>query len=94
MAEEQAINRVHRMGQVHEVIATRYIVQGSIEEVCRISFLNGLMRMTLSQYVQITQKTKSAIIHQTIEVEWSNETDFIKERLMKVRLPKVSAGLF
>lgn len=38
MAEEQAIDRVHRMGQVHEVIATRYIVQESIEEVCRVYF--------------------------------------------------------
>lgn len=32
MAEEQAIDRVHRMGQRREVVATRYIVKDSIEE--------------------------------------------------------------
>lgn len=33
MAEEQALDRVHRMGQKQEVVATRYIVKDSIEEV-------------------------------------------------------------
>ena len=33
MAEEQALDRVHRLGQTREVIATRYIVKSSIEEV-------------------------------------------------------------
>ena len=33
MAEEQALDRVHRMGQRREVVATRYIVKDSIEEV-------------------------------------------------------------
>ena len=34
MAEEQAIDRVHRMGQETQVHAIRYIVEDSIEEVC------------------------------------------------------------
>ena len=33
MAEEQALDRVHRLGQTREVIAIRYIVRDSIEEV-------------------------------------------------------------
>ena len=33
MAEEQALDRVHRIGQTQPVIATRYIVSGSVEEV-------------------------------------------------------------
>ncbi|MCJ1289399.1 hypothetical protein MMC34_000931 [Xylographa carneopallida] len=33
MAEEQALDRVHRMGQDQEVHAIRYIVKDSIEEV-------------------------------------------------------------
>lgn len=33
MAEEQALDRVHRMGQEVEVHAIRYIVKDSIEEV-------------------------------------------------------------
>ena len=33
MAEEQALDRVHRIGQKQSVIATRYIVSESVEEV-------------------------------------------------------------
>lgn len=36
MAEEQAIARVHRMGQQRHVTATKYITPDSIEEVCHI----------------------------------------------------------
>jgi SNF2 family DNA or RNA helicase len=32
-AENQAIDRVHRLGQTQDVIAKRYIVENSIEEV-------------------------------------------------------------
>ena len=39
MAEEQALDRVHRMGQGREVVATRYIVKDSIEEVRARFFL-------------------------------------------------------
>lgn len=34
MAEEQALDRVHRIGQTQPVIATRYVVSESVEEVC------------------------------------------------------------
>jgi hypothetical protein len=36
MLEQQALDRVHRLGQVNDVISTRYIVPGadSVEEVC------------------------------------------------------------
>ena len=34
MAEEQALDRVHRIGQTQPVIAIRYIVNESVEEVC------------------------------------------------------------
>ena len=30
--EEQAYSRVHRIGQLHEVVVTRLIVKGSVEE--------------------------------------------------------------
>jgi hypothetical protein len=33
MAEAQAVDRVHRIGQTREVKVTRYCVQSSIEEV-------------------------------------------------------------
>lgn len=33
MAEEQALDRVHRIGQTRPVTAIRYIVKGNVEEV-------------------------------------------------------------
>ena len=35
MAEAQAVDRVHRIGQAQEVLVTRYIAKNSIEEVCK-----------------------------------------------------------
>ena len=32
MSESQALDRVYRMGQLKEVVTTRYIMQGSYEE--------------------------------------------------------------
>jgi hypothetical protein len=61
MAEAQAVDRVHRIGQTREVVVTRYIVCNTIETVClgrRLSaqilvlmlqvaiFLNGLRKLT------------------------------------------------
>lgn len=40
MAEEQALDRVHRIGQTQPVIAVRYIVSESVEEV-RISYVGS-----------------------------------------------------
>lgn len=45
MAEEQALDRVHRIGQKKPVIATRYIVNDSVEEV-RIAY-TSLILLTL-----------------------------------------------
>ena len=42
MAEEQALDRVHRMGQRQEVVATRYIVKDSIEEVRKASLIPSI----------------------------------------------------
>jgi hypothetical protein len=33
MAEEQALDRIYRLGQTRDVVAIRYIVRDSIEEV-------------------------------------------------------------
>lgn len=40
MAEEQALDRVHRIGQTQPVVAVRYIVSESVEEV-RISHVGS-----------------------------------------------------
>lgn len=34
MVEDQALDRVHRIGQKKEVTTTRYIVKKTLEEVC------------------------------------------------------------
>jgi len=33
MAEAQAVDRVHRIGQTRDVVVTRYIMRNSIEQV-------------------------------------------------------------
>lgn len=48
MAEEQALDRVHRMGQRREVIATRYIVKDSIEEVRALFALSIFLSFPLT----------------------------------------------
>jgi hypothetical protein len=37
MMEEQALCRIHRLGQTKEVKTIRYRIKGSFEEVCRIN---------------------------------------------------------
>lgn len=34
MIEDQALDRVYRIGQKKEVTTTRYIVNGTLEDVC------------------------------------------------------------
>ena len=36
MLEDQALDRVYRIGQTKEVTTTRYIVANTLEEVCRM----------------------------------------------------------
>lgn len=45
--EEQALARVHRMGQTKQVTTVRYVMQGSFEEVCDLLLLN-LYKFSLS----------------------------------------------
>ena len=41
MLEDQALDRVYRIGQTKEVTTTRYIVANTLEEVCRILSNSG-----------------------------------------------------
>jgi SNF2 family DNA or RNA helicase len=41
MAEEQALSRIHRMGQKRAVKTVRYIIRDSIEEVMHVLVTNG-----------------------------------------------------
>jgi SNF2 family DNA or RNA helicase len=37
MVEQQAIGRALRLGQTKKVVVSRYIMRGTIEEVCSVS---------------------------------------------------------
>lgn len=39
MAEAQAVDRVHRIGQTRDVKITRYIIKDSVEEVSCVCYL-------------------------------------------------------
>ena len=39
MIEEQALDRIHRLGQTKEVTTVRYVIRGSFEEVRRLGIL-------------------------------------------------------
>ena len=41
MLEDQALDRVYRIGQTKEVTTTRYIVANTLEEVCRMLSNSG-----------------------------------------------------
>ena len=87
MAEEQALDRVHRIGQSQPVIATRYIVSDSVEEVCihhvSLMFL-CLLAVFSKQYVVSLQRKKMDLIQQSLGSNAAPPTNALKERL-KVR---------
>lgn len=50
MLEDQALDRVYRIGQTKEVTTTRYIVANTLEEVCWI--LLTLVDITLLTFLR------------------------------------------
>jgi len=45
MVEAQATDRVHRIGQLRDVVVTRYIVENSIEQVRAISVVSNYLQL-------------------------------------------------
>lgn len=85
MAEEQALDRVHRIGQTQPVTATRYIVSESVEEVCRLlDIFRSNILLTIAQYVVSLQRTKLDLIQQSLGPSMSRKASTLRERL-KVR---------
>ena len=82
MAEEQALDRVHRLGQTQEVVATRYIVRDSIEEVCTGRYSKSQDIITkIIKYILQTQKTKLDLIQASFGDGTPSRADIIKARL-------------
>lgn len=87
MAEEQALDRVYRIGQTRDVLSIRYIVKDSIEEVRtrRIaiyqgSFFSHIMLTHRLQYVQQIQKSKLDLITRAIGADGPNQSEVVRER--------------
>ena len=65
-AEEQALDRVYRLGQLREVIATRYLTRNSIEEVRNLVQTTARSRTDLYQkHVLRVQRQKLDMISLT-----------------------------
>jgi hypothetical protein len=60
MVEEQALNRVHRIGQDRDVVVYRYIVNNSIEEVRPWSHLVRLKHDELIYHTTAPPKSTDA----------------------------------
>jgi SNF2 family DNA or RNA helicase len=43
MDEQQAIGRALRLGQTKKVVVTRYIMKGTIEEVCNTIYTRSMV---------------------------------------------------
>lgn len=90
--QEQALDRVHRIGQTQPVVATRYIVKDSVEEV-RIPLIpHSSVRMTTllivspKQYVVSLHKKKLDLIQQSLGPNAAPKTNALKEKLKMISL--------
>ena len=70
MAEEQALSRIHRMGQAKPVVTVRYIMQDSIEEVSiSLCYRDFIFSAEIFQNVYELQRRKLKLAALTISGE-------------------------
>lgn len=83
MAEAQALNRVHRIGQEREVTVRRYIVKDTIENVnyspSPLVFL-GTSQLTPSQYIRWVQSAKLRLVSQAFDSAEISQDEIEEER--------------
>jgi SNF2 family DNA or RNA helicase len=58
MAEAQAVDRVHRIGQTREVVVTRYIVSNTIETVCLVRRLSAQILVLMLQVATLLDRDR------------------------------------
>ena len=87
MVEEQALDRVYRIGQKRNVKMIRYIVKDSIEEVSKNMAFNDISTYPKTEltrgikYVQMVQKTKTDLIEHAMITHDSNAPMIDQTRL-------------
>ena len=71
MLEEQALDRIHRIGQTKPVTTIRYIIKDSFEEVSLLSFDNSspLVLMNARIYATCRRGRKSLLIFQRLSLD-------------------------
>ena len=70
MVEEQALDRVHRIGQTKEVTTVRYIVNRTLEDVCRflsLVYLRVRLKARLETRLANCRRSYQNVRHQQIE---------------------------
>ncbi|KAL9115841.1 MAG: hypothetical protein Q9227_000209 [Pyrenula ochraceoflavens] len=83
MAEAQAVDRIHRIGQTREVTVYRYIVNDSVETVRSIPPFNydpQVRNADPFQYIQWVQQDKLRLISQSLDFKDVSQTAVDKER--------------
>jgi len=85
MAESQAVDRVHRIGQGREVVIRRYIVCNSIETVSskELRKQNSVNQRPLTneiQYIQWIQQHKLKLVSQCLESDETTQSEIETER--------------
>ncbi len=94
MVEAQAVDRVHRIGQLRDVVITRYLIRDSIEFVSSHNDVTEygdlidcrrLVELTKGpQYVRGVQQHKLRLIHQSLSSTEHSQGQVDRERF-KVR---------
>lgn len=78
MIEDQALDRVYRIGQKKEVTTTRYIVNGTLEDVCKCHFPQST-QANWAQSIRAQQSEKRNLAEQAFTLS-RRQDDWISVR--------------
>ena len=97
--EQQAMDRVHRIGQEHHVLVTRFIVRGTVEEKMlelqarlrlphrRSRHWQRCVAMFSPMTLRLTQERKRALCRTALGAELDGESgDLSREEARKLRM--------
>ena len=81
MMEEQALCRIHRMGQQRDVTTIRYRMKNSFEEVCYTGFVSYRLLIESAQKIILIQDRKKDLSNLTFSNAGLSEADVGAGRL-------------